>query len=158
MRYPEEGGFNASARFAPMFLLPEQGLEHAPPCPSKKERRFAAALAEREGFEPPLPFRVKRFSRPPHSTALPPLLNSTRQIPFVVRFPTPFMINGKLGKRRENTFGRDNMRSLPKWQPSVWNSWAPVQVKACQWWPVSARSAEVRIRGTNGYEHRSGSK
>lgn len=30
-------------------------------------------LAEREGFEPPLPLQVKRFSRPPHSTALPPL-------------------------------------------------------------------------------------
>src|SRR5580700_4919525 len=26
-------------------------------------------LAEGEGFEPPLPFRVKRFSRPPVSTA-----------------------------------------------------------------------------------------
>src|SRR5579862_4876387 len=26
-------------------------------------------MAEREGFEPPLPFRVKRFSRPPVSTA-----------------------------------------------------------------------------------------
>ncbi len=32
-----------------------------------------STLAEREGFEPPLPLRVKRFSRPPHSTALPPL-------------------------------------------------------------------------------------
>src|ERR1700733_13818966 len=26
-------------------------------------------MAEGEGFEPPLPFRVKRFSRPPVSTA-----------------------------------------------------------------------------------------
>ena len=28
-----------------------------------------AWMAEGEGFEPPLPFRVKRFSRPPVSTA-----------------------------------------------------------------------------------------
>jgi hypothetical protein len=30
-------------------------------------------LAEREGFEPPIPFRVCRFSRPVPSTARPPL-------------------------------------------------------------------------------------
>ena len=30
-------------------------------------------LAEREGFEPPVPFQVQRFSRPPLSTAQPPL-------------------------------------------------------------------------------------
>jgi hypothetical protein len=30
-------------------------------------------LAEREGFEPPVPFRVQRFSRPPPSTTRPPL-------------------------------------------------------------------------------------
>ncbi len=35
--------------------------------------------AEREGFEPPLPLRVKRFSRPPHSTALPPLQKDAGQ-------------------------------------------------------------------------------
>ena len=28
---------------------------------------------EREGFEPPDPAKDQRFSRPPHSTALPPL-------------------------------------------------------------------------------------
>ena len=28
-------------------------------------------LAEKEGFEPPVPSRVQRFSRPPHSTTLP---------------------------------------------------------------------------------------
>jgi hypothetical protein len=27
-------------------------------------------LAERQGFEPWVPLRVQRFSRPPHSTAL----------------------------------------------------------------------------------------
>ena len=29
--------------------------------------------AEREGFEPPVRFPTQRFSRPPQSTALPPL-------------------------------------------------------------------------------------
>ena len=30
-------------------------------------------MAEREGFEPPVPFRVRRFSRPEPSTTRPPL-------------------------------------------------------------------------------------
>ena len=30
-------------------------------------------LAEREGFEPSVRLHVQRFSRPPHSTTLPPL-------------------------------------------------------------------------------------
>ena len=34
---------------------------------------FIDSLAEREGFEPPIPFRVCRFSRPEPSTARPPL-------------------------------------------------------------------------------------
>src|SRR3982750_4674285 len=39
-------------------------------CRDQRERR----LAEREGFEPPVPFRVQWFSRPPPSTTRPPLL------------------------------------------------------------------------------------
>ena len=43
----------------------------------KKTPPFRSAfiqMAEEEGFEPSLPgLRVKRFSRPPHSTTLPPL-------------------------------------------------------------------------------------
>ena len=35
----------------------------------RKEAAFIDCMAEGEGFEPPLPFRVKRFSRPPVSTA-----------------------------------------------------------------------------------------
>ena len=31
-------------------------------------------MAESEGFEPPDPMKGQRFSRPPHSTALPALL------------------------------------------------------------------------------------
>ena len=30
-------------------------------------------MAEREGFEPPVPFRARRFSRPEPSTTRPPL-------------------------------------------------------------------------------------
>ena len=33
-------------------------------------------LADGEGFEPPVELPPQRFSRPPHSTALPPILNS----------------------------------------------------------------------------------
>src|SRR3954471_7136296 len=33
-------------------------------------------MAEREGFEPPVPFRVQRFSRPPVSTTHAPLQHS----------------------------------------------------------------------------------
>ncbi len=32
-------------------------------------------MAEREGFEPPVRFHARRFSRPMHSTTLPPLQN-----------------------------------------------------------------------------------
>jgi hypothetical protein len=34
-------------------------------------------MAEREGFEPPVPFRVRRFSRPEPSTTRPPLRQFT---------------------------------------------------------------------------------
>ena len=38
---------------------------------------------EREGFEPPVPLRVQRFSRPPLSTAQPPLHNKKILTPFL---------------------------------------------------------------------------
>src|SRR5690606_5119618 len=38
-----------------------------------KRNRGGARMAEREGFEPPGRVTGQRFSRPPHSTALPPL-------------------------------------------------------------------------------------
>ena len=48
----------------------------------------AGLLAEEEGFEPSLPgLRVKRFSRPPHSTALPPLRDdwpNSHMRPFII--------------------------------------------------------------------------
>ena len=45
-----------------------------------RRRALRRPKAEREGFEPPLPLRVKRFSRPPRSTALPPLQCSPASI------------------------------------------------------------------------------
>ena len=39
----------------------------------RKGCQFRNELAEGEGFEPPGPFRAQRFSRPPVSTAHPPL-------------------------------------------------------------------------------------
>ena len=39
-------------------------------------------MAEGEGFEPPVHFRARRFSRPVHSTTLPPL----RRNEFVIAF------------------------------------------------------------------------
>ena len=57
---------------------------------------ISPCVAEKEGFEPPEPSRVQRFSRPPHSTTLPFLravqkyykLNS-RQIYFPYFLHTP---------------------------------------------------------------------
>src|SRR5262245_1204957 len=40
---------------------------------SERFARFTNELAEREGFEPPEPFRVQWFSRPPPSTTRPSL-------------------------------------------------------------------------------------
>src|SRR6476646_625906 len=44
------------------------GFEMKSKSKTKKE-----TVAEREGFEPPVPFRLQRFSRPPVSTAHTPL-------------------------------------------------------------------------------------
>ena len=43
--------------------------------PIQHKRGYPMAfMAERGGFEPPMGFRPYRFSRPAHSTTLPPLL------------------------------------------------------------------------------------
>ena len=44
--------------------------------PAPRDRSLGA-MAEEEGFEPSYPRRGKRFSRPPHSTTLPPLRRVT---------------------------------------------------------------------------------
>ena len=60
-----------------IFHLPVDGPAFCSRPKKKSARgRFSQdyELAEEEGFEPSLPgLRVKRFSRPPHSTTLPPL-------------------------------------------------------------------------------------
>ena len=43
-------------------------------------------LADGEGFEPPVELPPQRFSRPPHSTALPPIRNSFYRRSFNLRF------------------------------------------------------------------------
>ena len=94
---------------------------------SREQARFAPVneqaplarglhLAEREGFEPPLPLRVKRFSRPPHSTALPPLRNGGAKV--TRSFGGPPMV-------------RQARRSLTPWATCVWSSSVPVPARAC---------------------------
>ena len=49
-------------------------MGNAPDMGNAPKSGARSVLAEEGGFEPPLPgLQVKRFSRPPHSTALPPL-------------------------------------------------------------------------------------
>src|SRR5688572_6011287 len=51
-------------------------------------RRRERRVAEGEGFEPPIPFRVQRFSRPPPSTAR-PSLRSRGALPILADPPSP---------------------------------------------------------------------
>ena len=48
-----------------------------------ERKAFADGMAEGEGFEPPLPFRVKRFSRPPVSIAQTSLRESSSNGPMI---------------------------------------------------------------------------
>ncbi len=69
--------FVCSSAYSPVPF----GSEHAQICPeTRRNSGFSLAavehqdyMAEGEGFEPPVPFRVQRFSRPPVSTAHPSL-------------------------------------------------------------------------------------
>ena len=47
------------------------------------------SLAEGEGFEPPIPFRVQRFSRPPPSTTRPSLRRRARDASLYYRIRSP---------------------------------------------------------------------
>ena len=64
-------------------LLP---VKHITPAPNKKNlTQISRAMAiktcaEGEGFEPSDPRKGQRFSRPPHSTTLPPFRKKTLQI------------------------------------------------------------------------------
>src|SRR5262245_18659803 len=56
--------------------LPQRSIASAasiPPRVGGEIAAYAASLAEGEGFEPPEPFRVQWFSRPPPSTTRPSL-------------------------------------------------------------------------------------
>src|SRR5687768_4815065 len=58
------------------YLAEREGFSARGGC-LRQNPRFASSiyfpLAEREGFEPPVPLPEQWFSRPPHSTALPSL-------------------------------------------------------------------------------------
>src|SRR5687767_2516135 len=56
--------------------------------------RAKRSVAEREGFEPPVPFQVLRFSRPPPSTTRPSLhageslqVNDLQEFPILCQVP-----------------------------------------------------------------------
>ena len=58
-------------------------------------------MAEREGFEPSIRLTVYRFSRPAHSSALPPLLTQARIYLFGVVFK--FVVYKAYRNKRVNT-------------------------------------------------------
>jgi hypothetical protein len=69
---------NSACYSGPLATVPphpvyrESGVQRGRNCGDPgvaADRLISLELAEGEGFEPPLPFRVKRFSRPPVSTA-----------------------------------------------------------------------------------------
>ena len=55
-------------------LIPSHHFNTNKKCPEKLGHFLF--VADGEGFEPPEALRLQRFSRPSHSTALPPILNS----------------------------------------------------------------------------------
>src|SRR5690606_10959431 len=75
-------GWSGPAATALRGLPPVAASLHAAAGPFRRRAAappaHAVAQAEREGIEPPLPSRVKRFPRPPHSTALPPLRSGAK--------------------------------------------------------------------------------
>jgi hypothetical protein len=82
-------------------------------------------MAEGEGFEPPLPFRVKRFSRPPVSTAHTSL--RVRRIPMIRRRVKSLRENAKQREvhiskteldSENSTSGRPHLESTPSGCPS----------------------------------------
>ena len=70
------GRVHVRARLIEWLVVdPTWGFEPAFHLEKKKRPlgRFFLFMAERGGFEPPVRLHAQRFSRPPHSTALPPL-------------------------------------------------------------------------------------
>ena len=71
--------------------------------------------AEGEGFEPPVPIRAQRFSRPPHSTALAPLRCSESPILPSSRFVTSVAggLTGGLIRRQVLRINKVNEAAVP---------------------------------------------
>ena len=71
---PGKGSSKSQFRFPPAevtFLFAgilESKLSYARKEKSQLRFKTELAFAEKEGFEPPVPVRVQRFSRPPRST------------------------------------------------------------------------------------------
>ena len=76
MRSHVKYAFAGRPRFQAAPLHPEgedRGRTMKHEGPTRRSRPFAANLAEREGFEPSVHLRVRRFSKPVLSTTQPPL-------------------------------------------------------------------------------------
>src|SRR6185503_14381475 len=57
-------------------------------------------MAEREGFEPSVPSRAQRFSRPPDSTTLAPLRDAAKEISRFIRLLGPSLTRFGTGSGR----------------------------------------------------------
>ena len=62
-------------------------------------------MAESEGFEPPIPFRVRRFSRPMPSTTRPALRSANADD------WNQFTVSGVIGMRRRGGFAHEGSMS-----------------------------------------------
>ncbi len=67
-----------------------------------RRSQFCSEVAEREGFEPSVPIRVQRFSRPPRSTAPAPLRAAAAYRPV-----PPKLANQRLANQSQNRSFRD---------------------------------------------------
>ena len=94
-------------------------------------RRRPLALAEGGGFEPPVRFPARRFSRPVHSTTLPPLrrvpsrigmdagrLRSVRPIRRRLG-PARHVPRGVCGRGRRPASRRPKRRTTPRWSQAI---------------------------------------
>jgi hypothetical protein len=67
--------FEATHRDKTGTACTENGTENQNPWEKTRIRNITDFLAERGGFEPPVSFRIHRFSKPAQSAALSPLRN-----------------------------------------------------------------------------------
>ncbi len=81
-------------------------FDHSGTSPKRKQKSVISSaiiiypgLAEKEGFEPPVPAREQRFSRPPHSTTLPFLRCKNMNFFIPLQFIAEFLIQKKILQR-----------------------------------------------------------